>query len=146
MCGIESLASQPVGEVARHEAEDCAAVPLRCDDPGPRSRRDIAGDLGPPAGKPRVIVAHTVKGKGVAEMENNVNWHGKPPTPEAAETYIAEIQRGAEPRSAEEPCSDSVRLSLNANHARTPSPPRGGRNRPKAAAARRTKPPKGGAK
>jgi transketolase len=48
-------------------------------------------DLGPPAGKPRVIVAHTVKGKGVAEMENNVDWHGKPPTPEAAETYIAEI-------------------------------------------------------
>ena len=30
-------------------------------------------------GKPTVIVAHTVKGKGVSFMENNYGWHGKAP-------------------------------------------------------------------
>ena len=29
--------------------------------------------------KPTVIVAHTVKGKGVSYMENNAGWHGKAP-------------------------------------------------------------------
>ena len=30
-------------------------------------------------GKPKCIVAHTVKGKGVSFMENNAAWHGKAP-------------------------------------------------------------------
>ena len=30
-------------------------------------------------GKPRLIIAHTVKGKGVSVMENNPNWHFKLP-------------------------------------------------------------------
>ncbi len=30
--------------------------------------------------KPRLIIAHTVKGKGVSVMENNPNWHFKLPT------------------------------------------------------------------
>lgn len=30
-------------------------------------------------GKPRLIIAHTVKGKGVSIMENNPNWHFKLP-------------------------------------------------------------------
>jgi transketolase len=38
-------------------------------------------------GKPTVIIAHTVKGKGVSFMENNVDWHGK--APNKAETEIA---------------------------------------------------------
>ncbi len=29
--------------------------------------------------KPTVIIAHTVKGKGVSYMENNADWHGKAP-------------------------------------------------------------------
>ncbi|MGH3111800.1 MAG: transketolase [Gaiellaceae bacterium] len=37
------------------------------------------------AGKPTAIVAHTVKGKGVAAVENENGWHGKPlEDPEAA--------------------------------------------------------------
>ena len=28
-------------------------------------------------GKPRVIICHTVKGKGIASMENDVTWHHK---------------------------------------------------------------------
>jgi len=38
-------------------------------------------------GKPVVIIAHTVKGKGVSFMENNVDYHGK--APNKAETEIA---------------------------------------------------------
>jgi len=37
--------------------------------------------------KPVVIVARTVKGKGVSFMENNVDYHGK--APDKAETEIA---------------------------------------------------------
>ena len=33
-------------------------------------------------GKPTVIIAHTVKGKGVSYMENNYAWHGAAPKEE----------------------------------------------------------------
>jgi len=35
-------------------------------------------------GKPTIIIANTVKGKGVSFMENAVNWHGKAPNEEQA--------------------------------------------------------------
>lgn len=43
-------------------------------------------------GKPTVVVAKTIKGKGVSFMENNVNWHGKTPTPDQYEQAFAEIR------------------------------------------------------
>jgi transketolase len=42
-------------------------------------------------GRPTMIIAHTVKGKGVSFMENNPEWHGKAPTPEQAERALAEL-------------------------------------------------------
>lgn len=42
---------------------------------------------------PSMIVAHTVKGKGVSFMENNVDFHGKAPTPEEMEKALKEIER-----------------------------------------------------
>ena len=33
-------------------------------------------------GQPTVIIAKTVKGKGVSFMENNVSWHGAAPNDE----------------------------------------------------------------
>ncbi len=42
-------------------------------------------------GVPSLIVAHTVKGKGVSFMENNPEWHGKSPKPEEAMAAIREI-------------------------------------------------------
>ncbi|HMH53960.1 MAG TPA: transketolase, partial [Candidatus Acidoferrum sp.] len=42
-------------------------------------------------GVPTFIVAHTVKGKGVSFMENNVDWHGKAPKPAEAVQAIREI-------------------------------------------------------
>jgi len=43
-------------------------------------------------GKPIVIVAHTIKGKGVSFMENNVAFHGKAPTREEAERALKELE------------------------------------------------------
>ncbi len=44
--------------------------------------------------RPRVVVAHTVKGKGVAFMENNPGFHGKAPTREQLEQALAQIAEG----------------------------------------------------
>jgi transketolase len=43
-------------------------------------------------GKPTMIVAHTVKGKGVSFMENVIKWHGVTPTREEADMALAEIR------------------------------------------------------
>lgn len=44
-------------------------------------------------GQPVMIVAKTVKGKGVSYMENVVDWHGKAPSDEELETALAELQQ-----------------------------------------------------
>lgn len=43
-------------------------------------------------GRPTIIVAKTVKGKGVSFMENQVDWHGKAPTKEEAEKALTELK------------------------------------------------------
>jgi len=43
-------------------------------------------------GKPTVIIAHTVKGKGVSFMENNLHFHGTAPTAEEAERALKELE------------------------------------------------------
>jgi transketolase len=43
------------------------------------------------SGQPSVIIARTVKGKGVAEIENKDGWHGKALPPEMAEAAIKEL-------------------------------------------------------
>ncbi len=43
-------------------------------------------------GKPRMIVAHTVKGKGVSFMEDKIEWHGSAPNPEQARQALEEIR------------------------------------------------------
>ena len=42
-------------------------------------------------GKPTMIVAKTVKGKGVSFMEDNAAWHGKAPNDEETEQAVAEL-------------------------------------------------------
>lgn len=44
-------------------------------------------------GKPSVIIAKTVPGKGVSFMENNYLWHGKAPNKEEAERAIEELNK-----------------------------------------------------
>ena len=47
-------------------------------------------------GCPSLIVAHTVKGKGVSFMENDPGWHGKSPKPAEAVAAIREIAGDAD--------------------------------------------------
>lgn len=42
-------------------------------------------------GKPSVIIANTVKGKGVSYMENQVGWHGKAPNADEYKTAVDEL-------------------------------------------------------
>lgn len=42
-------------------------------------------------GKPSLIIAHTIKGKGISFMENSVKWHHGVPDKEQYETAIAEL-------------------------------------------------------
>lgn len=44
-----------------------------------------------PGGKPKLIWAHTVKGKGVSFMENKVGYHGLPPSADELERAVAEL-------------------------------------------------------
>jgi len=44
-------------------------------------------------GSPTIIIAHTIKGKGVSFMENVCEWHGKAPCQEEADNAIDEIRR-----------------------------------------------------
>ena len=43
-------------------------------------------------GQPTVIVANTVKGKGVSFMENNAGFHGAAPNDEEYEQAMKELQ------------------------------------------------------
>ena len=45
--------------------------------------------------KPTAIVAHTVKGKGVSFMENNIKWHGVAPKPEEVAAAVQELEAKA---------------------------------------------------
>ena len=42
--------------------------------------------------KPTVIIAKTIKGKGVSFMENQVGWHGKAPNEEQYEIALKELR------------------------------------------------------
>jgi len=42
---------------------------------------------------PTVIIAHTIKGRGVSFMENKVDWHGKVPNREEAEKALKELEK-----------------------------------------------------
>jgi transketolase len=43
-------------------------------------------------GKPKCIIAHTVKGKGVSFMENSVGWHGTAPKEDQRQAALKELE------------------------------------------------------
>ncbi len=47
-------------------------------------------------GRPTVVVARTVKGKGVSFMENQVGWHGTAPKPDQVQAALAELDASGE--------------------------------------------------
>jgi len=48
-----------------------------------------------PGQRPRCIIAHTVKGKGVSFMEDDLLWHYRTPKGEEYQRALAELERGA---------------------------------------------------
>ena len=54
----------------------------------------LAAALQKPAvpGKPSLLLARTVKGKGVSFMENQVGWHGKAPNQDERATALRELE------------------------------------------------------
>ncbi len=42
--------------------------------------------------KPTLILAHTIPGKGIKEIEFDYRWHGKPPTKEEAKKFLEELR------------------------------------------------------
>lgn len=42
--------------------------------------------------RPTAIIAHTIAGAGVKEIEFDYRWHGKPPTPEEAKRFLHELR------------------------------------------------------
>ena len=47
----------------------------------------------PRSGKPRCVIANTIKGKGVSFIEDRVEWHHKVPSPEQVELALKELAR-----------------------------------------------------
>ncbi len=44
------------------------------------------------AERPTLIIAHTIPGKGVPDIEGDYHWHGKPPTKEEGAAFLKEIR------------------------------------------------------
>lgn len=59
------------------------------DHPGLRAAFDL---IAPGSGKPRVLIAHTTKGKGVSFMENTVLWHYKTAKGADFDTALTELE------------------------------------------------------
>ena len=53
-------------------------------------------------GTPTAIIAHSVKGKGVSFMENNVSWHGTAPNDEQYAVAMADLEKIDEELAKEE--------------------------------------------
>ena len=55
--------------------------------------RDALKEARETKGMPTAIIMHSIKGKGVSFMENQVSWHGKAPNDEEYATAMADLER-----------------------------------------------------
>jgi len=53
---------------------------------------DAIGEAKSVNGKPSVLIAHTIPGKGVKEFERDYKWHGNPPNKEQADMALKELR------------------------------------------------------
>jgi transketolase len=97
-------------EVYRRRAEAFGAHAIVIDGHDVEQVDAALGEARRATDRPTVIVARTVKGKGVAEIENHEGWHGKALPPELAEKAIVElggqrhlVVQGAKPDAAAQP-------------------------------------------
>jgi transketolase len=42
--------------------------------------------------QPTCIITHTIPGKGIKEIENKYEWHGKPPSTEEEQRFLKELR------------------------------------------------------
>ena len=56
--------------------------------------QDAFRTAGATRGRPTVLLAHTVKGKGVSFMEGQAGWHGKAPNDTELAAALAELEKG----------------------------------------------------
>ena len=64
---------------------------IPCDGHDDQDIEEAFGEAETVQGQPTVLLAHTVKGKGVSFMEDNAGWHGKAPNGEQYEQAKAEL-------------------------------------------------------
>jgi transketolase len=57
-----------------------------------RNLNEVVEEAQKVKGKPIVIIAHTIPGKGVKEFENNYKWHGKVPNKTEGEMALKELR------------------------------------------------------
>jgi transketolase len=57
-----------------------------------RQFTDAIGEAQATYEKPSVIIAHTIPGKGVPEIERDFTWHGKAPNKEEAARFLNELR------------------------------------------------------
>lgn len=65
-------------------------------------------------GKPQMIIAHTIKGKGVSFMENNNHFHGVAPTQDELAKALSELDAAEKKIGAAGPESDKKVATTNA--------------------------------
>lgn len=65
--------------------------PFECDGHDVEALRDALSAARDHTAGPAVVVARTIKGRGVSFMEGDPGWHGKAPSPEETEAALAEL-------------------------------------------------------
>lgn len=68
---------------------------LEADGHDVRQMAEVLDEAAASRDRPTMIVARTVKGKGVSFMENDATWHGGVPTAEQLRQALAELGKGA---------------------------------------------------
>src|ERR1700681_3543889 len=77
--------------VYRARTEACGCFPIVIDGQDVMAIDRAFGQALSATGKPTVIIAKTIKGKGFSEIENKEGWHGKTLPPDMAERAIKEL-------------------------------------------------------
>jgi transketolase len=65
---------------------------FQCDGHDHRQISDVVNEAKEATGRPSVIILKTIMGKGVKSIEGNYRWHGKAPTREELERFLAELE------------------------------------------------------
>ena len=65
---------------------------LECDGNNIAAFIDVVNEAKAITERPTLIIAHTVPGKGIKEIEYDYRWHGTPPNKEQATKWLQELR------------------------------------------------------